>query len=393
MADVLCPLPIALLALGAVFGLSWLVQCIIVSRIYFRPYRRAGAEAKRPAAATDAALPGVSIVVYSHNRAHQLDHNLPTLLELDYPNYEVIVVDDASTDDTPDVLTRIEQRYDHFYHTHITDQVRTVSRRKLAMMLGIKAARYDVVLSTHAQCLPASGDWIQAMVRPFAQGKDIVLGPISYEYRTSLLSRFFGYDLFQRLMLLFGFTLAVKPFAGSGMNMAFRKQVFFDHHAFSRYLNLQPGEDDLFVAEVSNPRNTTVACTPQAVVMVQDHPLRYPWGQLRLRRAFTSRFYAPAVRVLYGLDVATRYLALLSGVLLIVGLALGQQWYALGGVALLSLVLIVLRMLSVYGFARRMKLHHYLFSPLWFDLIIPIIDIYFKIKALLRHKSFEVGRI
>jgi glycosyltransferase involved in cell wall biosynthesis len=391
---------IELLILAVVFGLSWLIQCLIISSVYFRPFRRAGAEAKRQYPADDQVQwPGVSIVVYAHNQGAQLETHLPQLLKLNYPRYEVIVVDDASSDNTDDVLTAIEQRYDHFYHTHITDQVRTVSRRKLAFMLGIKAARYDVVLSTHAQCLPTSDRWIHAMARPFLSGKEIVLGPLAYEDRTALLSRFFAYDLYQRMLQLFGLTLAVKPFAGSGMNMAFRKQLFFDHHAFSRYLGLQPGEDDLFVAEVGRPGNTAVACTPEASVLIQERHRQYPWSALRLRRAFTSRFYAAPVRLLYGVDVVTRYLAFLACVSLMVLtlLALSElgttAWYAFGGVTLLGLILLLLRMLSAYGFARRMKLHRYLFSPLFLDLVTPLVDVYFKVKALLRRKSFYVGRI
>jgi cellulose synthase/poly-beta-1,6-N-acetylglucosamine synthase-like glycosyltransferase len=400
MADNVCPFFLEILTLGVVFGLTWLIQCLILLAVHYRPFRRAGVEAKRrqPDDA-DVRWPGISIVVYAHNQEEQLLTNLPQLLRMDYPNYEVIVVDDASTDYTDDALTSLEQRYEHLYHTRLTDQVRTVSRRKLAFMLGIKAARYDVVLSTHAQCIPNSPRWLYAMARPFTEGRDVVLGPVTYEYRTGLASRFYAYDLFQRLLSLFAYTLAVRPFAGSGMNMAFRKQIFFDHHGFSRYLNLQPGEDDLFVAEVGRRGNTAVACSPDAVLTVQEHPQSYPWRALRLRRAFTSRFYAASVRCLMGLEVTTRYLAFFSCLALIVYTLLSlpywaaTAWYLFGAVVAMGLIALLLRVGSVHGFARRMKMHHYLFSPLLFDLITPLIDAYFRVKALCRHKSFYVGRI
>jgi glycosyltransferase involved in cell wall biosynthesis len=400
MADNVCPFTFEILTIAAVFGLAWLVQCILLLTIHFRPARRAGAEARRPVA-DDAEVrwPGISVVVYAHNQAEQLASHLPQLLRLDYPTYEVIVVDDASTDHTADVLTAMEQRFDNFYHTHITDQVRTVSRRKLAFMLGIKAARYDVVLSTHAQCLPASERWMRAMARPFVAGKSIVLGPVAYESRTGLMSRFYAYDLFQRVLLLFGRTLALRPYAGSGMNMAFRKQLFFEHHAFSRYLNLQPGEDDLFVAEVGRPGNTEVACTPDAVVTVQEHPQHYPWSALRVRRAFTSRYYAGRVRAAGAVEVVSRYVAFVAFVALVVLSLLSlptwgvTAWYVVGAAVGLALVALALRVWSVNLFARRMKMHHYFFSPLLFDLWIPVVDVYFRLKAFGRRKSFYVGRI
>jgi glycosyltransferase involved in cell wall biosynthesis len=390
MADYVSPIAIEVIALLTCFVLAWLIQLWILSVNGFRPARRAAREARHLIPETQD-QPGVSIVVYAHNQGEQLLENIPQLMESDYPLYEVIVVNDASTDSTQEVLTMFEQRYENFYHTRFTDQVRTVSRKKLAVMLGIKAAHYDIILSTQAHCVPESKTWIASMLRHFTPDIDIVQGPVCYARRTSLPARFYSYDFYQRLLRLISQCAKGAPYAGCGMNLAFRKQLFFDHHAFSRHLNLHPGEDDLFVAEVGQPDRITAACTPEALVVCRERPLRYAWQRLRLSRAFTSRFYQLTPRLAYAVDVATRFLTFLP--------ALGLLMLTWGSWILWSLVLTlllihwILRSWSQYSFARRMKMHRYLFSPVLFELVTPFVDLYFQIKAAAQKNSFYVGRI
>lgn len=378
-----------ILLFGYLFLSGWVLQLIFSLSIYFRTWLRGRAELKGRVAHIDEE-PGVSVVIYSHNQAELLLHNLPVLLESDYANYEIIVVDDASTDDTQDVLTMMEQRSDRFYHTRISDDVRTLSRRKLAILLGIKAARHAIILETQAQCVPASRRWIGMMARNFTPTTDLVLGPVCYEERTGFMSRFYAFDLFHRMLWQFGITLSLFPYSGCGMNLAFRKKLFFEHGGFNKYLGIHPGEDDLFVADMSSRGNTKVECSADAVIVSQERPLHYGWSQLRLNRAFTSRHYALLPRLMKGVDVLSRYLLFFAGLGLLFCLWGHWPWF---GIALVLLLLhCVLRMTVYHATAKLLQTHRFLFS-VCFELLLPLVDLYFWVKALLRSRSFVVGRI
>lgn len=378
-----------ILLFAGLFLTGWVLQLIFSLSVYLRTWLRGRAEAKGRVAYADDA-PGVSVVIYTHNQADLLLHNLPALLESDYPEYEIIVVDDASTDDTRDVLTMMEQRSDRFYHTRISDDVRTLSRHKLAILLGIKAARHEIILETQAQCVPASRRWIGMMARNFTPSTDLVLGPVCYEDRTGFMSRFYAFDLFHRMLWLFGVTLSAFPYAGCGMNLAFRKKVFFEHGGFNKHLAIHPGEDDLFVADMSRRGNTKVECSADAVVVSQERPLHYGWSQLRLNRAFTSRYYAFLPRLMKGTEVLSRYLLFFAGVALLCVLWGHWLWF---GIAIALWVLhCVVRTTIYHATAKLLQMHRFLFS-VFFELLLPLVDLYFQIKALLRSRSFIVGRI
>lgn len=339
--------------------------------------------------------PGVSVVVYAHNQGDALLRNLPMIFDNNYPDFEVIVVDDNSNDETPNVLTLMEQRSEHFIHTKMTDKVRTVSRKKLALLLGVKAAHHDIILTTHAQCMPSSPDWISNMVRNFTQWTDAVIGPVVFEGRTGIISRFCQYDLFQRMASLFGMTLAIKPFAGWGQNMAFRKSVFFANanQAISRHLDIEPGEDDLFISEIARKDNVAVECTPESIMIDQQTPIFKAWRKDRLCRAFTSRKYAIAPRVVELLDFWTRYFCVFSGLLLAVIFGLKSSWALMA----LMLVALLIRVLCItlisYLTSKELGIHRYIFSPVIYDLYIPLVNLWFKIKSGIRHKQFRVGKI
>lgn len=376
--------------IGIIFLVSLVIYLLISLIIYLRPFLRNRKDSKS-SVIDDEGLPGVSVVVYSYNQADYLVRNIPVLLDNEYPEFEIIVVDDASNDETEDVLTLMEQRSDSFYHTRVNADVRTVSRRKLAVLLGVKAARHEIVLLTQAQCIPASKHWIRSMVNHFTPKTGIVLGPVVLEDRVGVMSKFYAFDYFHRMLKLLGTTLCVGPYSGSGMNMGFRKSLFFENDGFRKHLNLIPGEDDLFVRDSGTRDNTIVSCASDAVMISQEHPAAYGWRQLRLSRGFTSRFYPLLPGVIHVLDALSRYLFVFTGFALL--FFLWDNWLIFSIVAGLLLFRAIYQVILYYMTAKRMKVHRYVFSILAFELIIPLVDLYFFLYGILRKKGFEVGRI
>ena len=386
---------VIILSVAAVFIVAWLVQLLLLLIINRRVLCRIRAEKKGSAAGFVDDKPGVSVLIYAHNQGDALMSNLPVLLDNDYPDFEVIVIDDMSSDDTHDVLTIMEQRSEHFFHTKITDKVRTMSHLKLALLLGVKAAHHDIIVTTKAQCIPASKDWLSALVRNFSPQTDIVIAPMAFEGRTGFISRFCQYDLFQRMVSLFGITLAIRPFAGWGNNMAFRKHLMFDdnNRALHSHLHIHPGEDDLFVAAMARRNNVAVECTPEALIVNQDYPLRKAWSKDRLYRAFTAKRYSFVPKFIKGLDYATRYLCVLPGLFLAVYGALSFDWILFSIVLVLLFVRIILTVSLAYQTSKHLGIHRYCLSPLIYDLVIPVVDFYFWMRASISNKTFYVARV
>ncbi len=393
-----------LVVMAAVFAVAWLIQLILNLVVWQGVVRQANRQLKMPSNLVSE-RPGVSVLVYSHNQAEALARNLPVLLSQNYPKYEVIVLDDNSLDDTQDVLSMMDQRFDNLMHTKIDGRTRAMSHRKLAVLLGAKSSHYDVILMTHAECVPASSVWIEGLVRHFSNpGVEVVLGPVVYERRTSFLSRFCQFDLYQRLLLMFGIALSVKAYAGWGQNLAFRKSTFYANRSqgFQRHLKMQPGEDDLFVADVARPGNVAADCSPQTVVTDQSRPLFINWSIDRLNRGFTSRLYPWHSVVIKVLDYLTRFLTVIPGLILVVYAimrifsgegSLQYAWITLGVVLVLLSIRLALIVFTHNQSAKVLKQHSMAGWPILCDLYTPLVDIWFRCKALIYRKRFDVSKV
>ena len=393
-SDIWSSLPLWLQELCVLFLLMWIVQIVFLLVVRMRPLWRIRQDNRHRIPTADK-LPPISVIVYAHNQSNELQQNLPLLLDADYPDFEVIVVDDGSTDETEMVLRRMDQRSDHFFHTTLAEKIRTVSHHKLAMLLGVKAAHNDIILMTQAQCRPVSDKWLQAVGRLFVPGTDAVMGPVVFESRAGLFNRFMQWDFFDRVLTSMGITLSVAPYGGWSYNMAFRKEVFFanNNRAIQRHLGMHPGEDDLFLSEIAHDNNITVACSPDAVVVNKQSRDSYDWRKERLNRAFTHRYYSLVPRLMYRLDVLSREFCLLSG-LSLVGIAAALQYWWVMGIALGLLMLHLLTYVLIpYFIAQRLCVHRYKLIPLAYAIYTPCVDLWFKIHALFKFHQFYVGRI
>ena len=380
--------------IASVFAAAWLVQMFLQLMLNLRVLRYSKTQ-KRQYVSVDEAKPGVSIVIRTHNQCEALKCNLPLLLDVDYPNFEVIVVDDMSTDGTLDLLTVMEQRSEYLFHTKITDKVRTMSHRKLALLLGVKAAHNEIIVTTTADCIPATRNWLNAMVRQFGEKTDIVIGPMVFESRVGLIRRFCQYDLFQRLITMFGFALSFRAFAGWGSNMAFRKAVLFadNNKAFNSHLNIKTGEDDLMVSAMARKDNVAVACSTDALMISKERQLVKAWSKDRVNRAFSAKRYGLVPKFLKCLDYSTRYLCVVAGVALAVMAAMSHDWTVLSAALLLLVVRIIINVSLAYCTSKELGIHRYLLSPVIYDLVIPVVDLVFWIRASVHNKTFYVSRV
>lgn len=218
--------------------------------------------------------PQFSIVITAHDNANELERNLPTILSQIYePGYEVIVVDESSTDNTEDVLKLMKKRFTNLYTTFIPESSHYLSRKKLALTIGIKAAKNEWIILTDADCRPQSENWLKAISGYCTEDKDMVIGYTNYRHEAKCFYRF------ERMLIscyLLHTANANMPYRYNGNNLALRKSVFMAHNGFLKNLKFLRGEYDFIVNEYAQHGRTAIAIS-QDSIMRQDRPSRKSW--------------------------------------------------------------------------------------------------------------------
>ena len=148
--------------IGGIVAALALVQVIYLFVVYGATHRRYMAEQKGKLRLSDK-QPGMSVIITTSDQEEMLAKHLPRILEQDYPDFEVIVVDDNSKDDTQELLERLARQYPNLYVTHTSDSIRYISHKKLALTLGIKAAKKEWLVFTEANCYPTSRAWLSRL--------------------------------------------------------------------------------------------------------------------------------------------------------------------------------------------------------------------------------------
>lgn len=332
--------------------------------------------------------PPLSIIICAHNESENLRKNLPFILEQDYPQFEVIVINDGSTDETEEVLSVFEEKYPHLYHSFTPDSARYISRKKLALTLGIKASKYDWLVFTEVNCYPANNQWLRLMARNFTPRTQVVLGYSGYERGKGWLHKRASFDsLFTSLRYL-GLALAGKPYMGIGRNLAYRKDLFFNAKGFSTYLNMQRGEDDLFINQVAHKDNTRVETDIDATIRMQPVECYKDWKEEKVSYMATARFHRGSQRWLLGFETCTRLLFYAACVAGITFGILSFHWVAAGAALLIWLLRYMVQAYVINKAATEMgDNRHYYFSLPVFDILRPIQSLQFKLYRFYRGKG------
>lgn len=208
--------------------------------------------------------PKVSVILCVRDHIDELERNIELFLTQEYPDYEVIIVDDSADDDTAFRLERLRQANSRLHITTAPPDGDFIPNRKLSLAIGIKAAQSDWILTTEATCRPYGKQWISALAQHFTSEYDIVIGYGGLRRAHTAASAYYCAEARWKAISRLGFALAGGPFIGQRRNLAFRKQLFFDNRGYAGYNHLAGGDDDLFTLEVAKKRRTCVEIAPQA---------------------------------------------------------------------------------------------------------------------------------
>lgn len=301
----------------------------------------------------------VSVIVVADNNAEDLGANLDSLLSQDYePGYEVIVVVDKDEDGTGDFLKAYGKR-PNLYTTFVPDSSRYMSRRKLAITLGVKAAKNELILLTDATCRPVSDKWISVMASRLDEGTDIVMGYSNYIHEAGLFKVFYRfhceYSNFREACNGAAYGMA-------GNNIMFRKDVFMAGNGFQGNLKYLRGEYGFLVNKYAGHGNAAVETNCEG--RVEDRvPTRKEWHSVNLFYRETRRHLDRSFshRLAFNLDMLSLYAGLVAGAGSAVYAVLTQMWLMLPFSAVALFLPVVVRLLN----ARRAMRLFGESVPLW----------------------------
>lgn len=367
------------LILLSVVGVLFIVQVIYFCVLYNRIHAHNKAVRQNKLSFSET-LPPLSVVICAKNESENLRSFLPLVLEQDYPEFEVIVVNDGSTDESEALLSTMEKKYSHLYHSFTPENSRYISHKKLALTLGIKASKHDWLVFTEANCYPVSKEWLRLLARNFTPGTDIVLGYSGYERGRGWTHKKIAFDALFTSMRYLGCALAGKPYMGIGRNMAYRRELFFQQKGYSAHLNLQRGDDDLFINKIATGTNTQVETDIDATIRMK--PIRYKkdWREEKVSYMATSQHFKGVERFMLGFETLTRILFYLVIIAVVALGIVGNRWVvaALGG--LVWLVRYIIQLVIINRTAKELgENRRYYFTLPIFDILQPLQSLRFKI--------------
>lgn len=325
--------------------------------------------------------PMVSVIIAAENEADSLAENLPAVLEQRYPDFEVIVVNNGSTDESYELLQSLKLKYPNLYHTHIpvNSNDKKFGRRKLAFTVGIKAAKGDILLFIEPYGRPVSDDWIRLMVEQMADDKEVVLGYSYYHKATAFYNRIARFDNHYLSMQYLSMAIKGKPYTGVYRNVAFRKHLFFEHKGFASYLNIENGED-VFINQIVNETNTSVALLPDSFV---ETTLRnfVLWRQIKKSYSVAKANFKNSACGRFSFESLSRYIFYF---LFLVCAGYGivmQQWGILAIAILIYLIKSVLQLVSLNKSTKYFRSGKFVFSFFLFELLQPLYNMRFRTRS------------
>jgi len=243
----------------------------------------------------------LSVIVCAHDEEDNLRELIPLLLAQQYAEYEVIIIDDRSNDNTYDYLLEATRQYPQLKMVTVKETPAHVNGKKFGITLAVKAARYDWLVFTDADCRPRSSTWLLEMSRCFHQDKSIALGVSLYRRKPGFLNSFIRFESLLTATQYIGWALLGNPYMGVGRNLAYRKNLFIENKGFNRHLSVTGGDDDLFVNQHATSQNTACAIGAEALVFSEPKQTWADFYYQKIRHLSVGKRYRWKHKFLLGM--------------------------------------------------------------------------------------------
>ena len=315
-------------------------------------------------------LPPVSVVICAHNERHNLEKNLPDILSQDYDDFEVVVVNDCSDDETEELLTELSRLNPALKIVHLRQSLNFFRSKKFPLSMGIKSARNEILLLTDADCSPVGKKWITEMVRGYQKNDtEVVLGYGPYTKTKSLLNLLIRFDTLQIAMQYLSLALIGRPYMGVGRNLSYHKSLFLKHKGFTAHYNIPSGDDDLFISQVASKKNINIVIREDARMFSMPKQSFSSWITQKRRHLSTSSYYHFLTKFVLGTIIISQWI-FYAGIILMLFTAV--PWWIAFSLYLIRLITQMIVTKACAGQLGEGKLWLFtLFGDLFFMLFNP----------------------
>lgn len=348
-----------------VAGISLLFRLLFLLVIFCRPLFLK--------IASDKNYPSVSVVIAARNEYYNLEKNLPLVLNQDYPDFEVVVVDDCSDDETQDLLTRMQHEYPNLRFSWVP-KTQVHRGKKIALSVGIKAAKNDRIVFTDADCFPVSKHWLKQMIANSSENTDFILGYGGYENRNGLLNQLIRFDTLKIAMRYFGYAKSGKVYMGVGRNMSYTKSLWFEKKGFAGFYDVASGDDDLFVNAYAKSKRTALCFSQEGKTLSPPEERFKDWVAQKARHIKTASYYPFWLRFLLAFEPVNHIVSIFIFCLLVIAF---KAWFVLA-------VWAFIKFLETFVFLKTSKKvgeQNMVMPALFFDALLPLIYIIFALSS------------
>ncbi|WP_296343054.1 glycosyltransferase [Winogradskyella sp.] len=247
----------------------------------------------------------LSVIICAKNEAENLKKNLPKMISQDYKDFEIVLINDSSSDETLEIF----ESFESFAKTHSLITIVNVKsieqfwgNKKYALTLGIKATKNEFLVFTDADCEPSSQFWLEELSSHFSNQKSIILGFGAYKkVKYSFLNMLIRFETLMTAVQYFSYAKAGIPYMGVGRNLAYRKELFFNNGGFKKHILIKSEGDDLFINEIANAKNTSVCISKNSFTISEPKRSFKDWTTQKRIHISTSKHYKPLHKFLLGL--------------------------------------------------------------------------------------------
>ncbi|WP_418602713.1 glycosyltransferase [Hwangdonia sp.] len=248
---------------------------------------------------TDSKNIPISVIVCAKNEAKNLKTFLPSIIAQDYDNFEIVLINDASQDDSLNIMKAFASKHNNLKLVDVKNIEAFWGNKKYALTLGIKAATHNHLLFTDADCKPVSKQWITEMASQFSTDKTIVLGYGAYtKIKNSFLNKLIRFETLITAIQYFSFAKMGMPYMGVGRNLAYTKTEFFKARGFMNHMKIRSGDDDLFINEAATNTNTEICFTKNSFTKSNPETQYKSWFRQKRRHISTAKHYKQNHKVL-----------------------------------------------------------------------------------------------
>mgnify|MGYP000612597186 CR=1 FL=1 len=259
----------------------------------------------------------ISVIVCAKNEEENAANFIPLLAEQNYPDFEIVLIDDASSDGTLAVFEAFEKQYPNIRLVKVQNNEAFWGNKKYALTLGIKAAKKEYLLFTDADCYPTSKDWITAMSSQFTMHKTIVLGYGGYQkIANSFLNKIIRFETLLTATQYFSWAKIGNPYMGVGRNLAYKKEEFFNVRGFMDHMIIRSGDDDLFINQAATKKNTEILFTPESFTFSEPKTTFKSWFYQKRRHATTAKYYKGFDKFQLGLFFLSQFWFFIAAIVL-----------------------------------------------------------------------------